>query len=140
MDMRSDQLHHILVAADDDDIQPGLLALLRKSPDNIVRFEPILFQADYIERFHQRREIRELRYQVVRSLVPIGLVFRIHFVPKGFCFTVKNDGKVIRLFLAHNLCQHTDKSIQRVGRKALGVGKNLPDPVKRAEDVRGAID
>jgi len=61
-------------------------------------------------------------------------------VAKGFGFGVEHHGQVIRLLVTHHLGEHSGEAVQRVGGESFRIGQELPDAVKRPEDIRRPVD
>ncbi|MCG3778460.1 MAG: hypothetical protein JW388_1181 [Nitrospira sp.] len=129
----SQELEHILVARDDDDIIPILLRLVREGTDQIVCLMPGLSDGGDVEGIHDAMDIGNLSAHPVRHRWPLRFVVFELRVAQGRPFFVKRHNNSIRLLLANNLQQHRREAEDGVGLKTFGI-------IHRRQGEEGTID
>ncbi len=139
----ADQLHQILVRTDDGDVPAPLRRLDRIGGDDIVGFQPGLFDAWQRERASGVADQRELRAQIFGGIGALGLVFGIDIVAEALRILVEDHrqmGRAVLLIeLVGKLPQHGRIAINRAHRRALRIGER-GQAVIGAEDIGRAID
>ena len=137
--IRTYQLHHVLIPANDDNLKTFLRRFLCQRSDDVIRFKTRYPDAMNVIGLHQRFKVRELFCQIFRRCIPIGFVVLIHLVTERLFFTVKGYRQVIRLLILHYLLQHMDEPIQGVGGKPCGCGQKLSDTKKGPKNIGRTI-
>ena len=117
-DIRTDQLHHILIPTDYDYLQTFLRTFFSQGSHNIVGFITGNPDAVNIKGMYQRFKIGELFCQVLRRRFPVGFIISVHLVTKSLFLTVESNRQVIRLFVFYHFLQHIDEPVQSIGGKS----------------------
>ncbi len=130
----SDELEHVLVRGDDDDVEAHHGRLLRERPDDVVRLVAGQLQDRDAVRLQDAADGRELDPQVVGHRRPVGLVVDVFGVAFGPFRPVPGDRDVVGSVLAHHLAEHGDEAVDRVGWPPRG-GREPLDGVVRPVDV-----
>ena len=131
--MGRQELEHILVACDDDNIVPVLLSLVRERADQIVRLMPGLPDGRDVEGLHHAMDVGNLSTHAVRHRRPLRLIGGELRVTQRRTLFVERHDEAIRLLLAHNLQQHRREAEDGVGLEALGI-------IHRREGEESTID
>ena len=91
----SDELHHVLVAGDDDGLDAGGARLRRQRADHVVGLDPGLLDHGQPERLDEPPDVRDLRPQLVRHGRPGLLVVGVQRVAEGLPGGVEDHGEVL---------------------------------------------
>ena len=139
----ADQLHHILVGGDHDDVDLCGLGHLGVGGDEIVGLEAFHLQAADIEGARGVADDAELRHQFFRRLGPVGFIFFVNRVAEGQALGVEDHGDefvdAVVTQIVQQLHQHVGKAVDGVDRRAVGPGHGRQG-VEGAEDVSRAVD
>ena len=127
------ELEHILIAGDDDDVEPGPFRLVRERADQIVRLVPGLPDSGNIKSFHHAMDVGNLGAHAVRHRRPLRLVVFELRVAQGRPLFVERHDEAIRLLLANNLQQHRREAEDGVGLETFGI-------IHRRQGEEGTID
>jgi hypothetical protein len=143
VDTGLDELHQILVGADDGDMPARLDRAAGIGCDDVVRLEPALLDAGQRECAGGDADQRELRDEILGRGRPLRLVFVIEVVAEGVRALVQHHrqmGRPLRLVeRIGKLPQHRRIAIDGADIEALAVGERR-QLVIGAEDVSAAID
>ena len=138
-----DQLHQILVGADDRHLPAGLLRLGHVAGDDVVGLQPRFLDAGDRESARGDADQRELRDQIFGRRRPVRLVLGVHLVAVGMFRRIEDHrhvGRSVGLGQAvGELPQHRRIAIDRARRRAVPVGERR-QPVIGAEDVARPVD
>ena len=133
------ELAQVLVAGDQHHVAALFLVTPRQRAQNVVGLIALQPDGGDVERLDQPVDVWNLHLQVVRHGRSVRLVIRIHFVPERRTALVKSHAEILRLFLLDQLLQHVFEAEHRLRRQSRGGRKLLPDGVKRAVYVSGAV-
>ena len=143
VDVAVDQLHQILVRADDGHLPAGELGGGAIAGDDVVGLEPGLLDARDRKGASGGSDERELRDQILGRRRPVGLVLVVHLIAEGRCRGIENDRHVGRavglLEPVGELPEHRGIAIDRARRLAVTVGQ-WGQPMIGAKDVAGPVD
>ena len=137
--VRRQELEHVLVAGDDDDVEAGLFRLVRKRADQIVRLVAGLPDGGNVEGIHHTMDVGNLgahAFRHRRSLRLVGLELRM---PQRRALFVKRHDEAIRLPFTNNLQQHGCEAEDGVGLEALGIVQGRQGK-ERAIDIGAPIN
>ena len=144
IDAIGDQLHHVLITGDDDDVEALLLGAPRDGTDNVVRFVAGELQDGDIHSAKKLANVRDLRRQVLGHLGAIGFVIGEGFLALGFADALEDGGHILRLEGLRQLPDHVVENEDRLGGDAGGGahGRRFgPEPrVIGAEDEAVGVD
>ena len=133
-----DELEHVLVRRDDDDVEPGFLAPLGERPDDVVGFVPRhLEDRDPVGRARPA-DLGDLDAQVLLHGGAVGLVRVVLVVADGPLGPVEGHGEILGRMLAEHLLEHRHEPVDRGGGLALP-GRKAADRVVSAVDVGHGI-
>ena len=143
VEARLDQLHQILVGADDGDVPALAERGLGVAGDDVVGLEAVLLDAGNREGAGGVADQRELRHQLGRRRRPVGLVLVVHLVAERALRGVEDDremGRAVGLVEpVRQLPQHGRVAVDRADIEPELVGQRR-QPVEGAEDIAGAVD
>ena len=138
-----DQLHQILVGADDRHPPAGRLGRGHVAGNDVVGLQPRFLDAGNGEGAGGDADQRELRDQVFGRRWPVRLVLVVHLVAEGLLRRVEDHRHVGRpvglVEPVGELPQHRRIAIDRARRRPVAVGQRR-QPVIGAEDVARPID
>ena len=139
----ANQLHQVLVGADDGHVPPLFLCAAGIGGDQIVRLQPLHLDAGQAEGAGSVADQRELRDKVLRRLGPVGLVVLVDLVAETDPAGIEDHREVGRpvglVEIGGELPQHRGVAIDCAHRRAFRIGQRR-QPVIGAEDVGGTID
>ena len=138
-DVPAHQLVEILVAGDDRHAEAGVGRLPRQRADHVVGFEAFARQNRHAHGFAGFVHPRNLLGQVRRHRRAVGLVVGGDRIAEGGRLQVERRGDVGRPVVGHELAQHGDEAVDRVGRAAVGAGQPA-DRVVGAIHLVAAVD
>ena len=143
-DGRADELHQILVGGDDRCRCLRLVGEPRIGRDQVVGLIAGLFEAGDVEGVHRVANERELRNEVVRRRVAVGLVFGIHFRAERLFRFVEHHREmrrpVFRLHIAQQFPQHVAEAEHGIDLQAVGFAAERRQRVIGAENVARSVD
>ena len=148
VDMRSvrgfaDQLHQILVAADDGHVPPFAHRGLGIGGDQIVGLIPLHLNARQRKGARRVADQRELRAQIFGRLGTVRLILIVNLVTERLARMIEDDRKVRRsvrvVQILRELPEHRGVAIDRTDRHPVRVRQRRQAMIG-AEDVAGAID
>jgi hypothetical protein len=138
-----DQLHQVLVGADDGDLPAFGQRRLRIAGDDVVRLQTGFLDARDREGPGGIADQGELRHQFGRWRRTMGLVAVIHRVAERALGRIENDGEMGGPFglaeVLGELPQHRRIAIDRADVEAVLVGQRR-QPMEGAENIAGAVD
>ncbi len=161
--MRRDELHHVLVAGDDEDLMVMLGGLARERADNVVGLEALGRKDGNAQRLQRAADVGNLAAQVVGHGLAVGLVALIGdfleglrlgvplaqraeaasaLIAKDLAAQVEDGGEVLRREVLAQLLDHVDEDIGRRRRQA-GRGGHGPAALHRvvgAKDERHGVE
>ncbi len=143
LDTGPDELHQVLVRADDGDLGASVAGLGRIGGDQVVGLETLHLDAGQAPGAHSVADEAELRDQVVRRLGAVGLVAVEHLVAERVRGGVENDGEMRRPLGAEardHLVQHAAEAGDRADRQAIGGAGQRRQRVVGPEDIGRAVD
>ena len=106
-----DQLQQILVAGKHDGIDPMAGCLLGKCGNDIICLNADHGDGRDIHCLENIIDEGNLRMQVLRGCITVGLVGRIHFMAERQALAVHRHHKVVWLVFTHNLQDRREKTI-----------------------------
>ena len=137
--MIADQLAHIFIVGDDDDIEALRFGFLCQRADDVVSFIARLARDGHAQRFRDAQDVRKLHRQIVGHRAARRFVRLITFVAKGRFGRIKGDAEIIRLLLSDQSPQHHRETVDGIGRQALRI-REAANGVVGAIDLRHSID
>ena len=145
-DVRTNELHQILVGGDDCHVRAGFARLFRISGDQIVRLETVHFDTGHVEGAGCLADQAELRAQIFRRFGPVGLVFGVELIAEGFGGIVENHRKMGRhdadfriAGIAQQFPQHVAETVNCIDRKTIGFARKRLQRMIGPEDIGGAV-
>jgi hypothetical protein len=133
------ELHQVLVGADDDDAEPRSNGPLRDGRDEVVGLHAVhLVDGDVVAADNLLAALHLLR-KVRRRLGALGLVARVHLVTEGRPLRVHRDREVVGPAPSDDLLQHVHGPHDRVRRLPLRRAER-GDRVVGAEHVARKVD
>ena len=133
-DAGRNELEHVLVRRNDDDLEALCRRLLRQRSDDIVRLVARKLQDRDAVRVEHPADVSDLRRQVRGHRQPVRLVLGVCLMPHRPLRAVPGDREVVGGVLAQHLAQHRHEAVDRVGRLS-GRGREAGDRVIGAMDV-----
>jgi hypothetical protein len=131
-DVFGDQLQHVEVAGQDDDIEPCSLGLLRERADDIIGLVSRYLDDGDPERQDDFSCPRKLRTKLVRSAHALRFVLRDSLVAKGRAGEVEGRDRICRRGVVERFEEHGCEAVCGVGHLATAVAQ-------RRHRVEGAI-
>ena len=101
-----DQLQHVFVAGDDDDLAAGLRRLPAERADDIVGFETVILHDGNPQAFDEPLDVGNLLDQVRRRFGAVRFVLRVFGFAMGFAQTLEDGDHVLRLERFREFFQH----------------------------------
>ena len=152
-DPLGDELHHVLIAGDDHHLKTRLFRAPRQRADDVIGFEPRVFQHRNLHGLQHPADVGNLLQQVRRRFLAVGLVGGELLLAQGRPFTLEDRRDVGRLILPRQLPQHAIENVDRFGGKpragahgrsaAAGAGvvgaKDKPERVNQEQSVGHAL-
>ena len=129
-----DQLHQVLVRADNHHVQPGRRTLPRIGGDDVVGFKAVFLDAGEIEGAGRVPDQPELRLQILRRGVAVGLVLIVDVVAEGDAAGVENHREVVPRMVFDQPQHHGHEPAHGADRHAIGTGQRRQSVVS-PEDV-----
>ena len=105
----------------------------RDRPDEVVRLEAGLLEDREAEQPAEALGVLDLRDEIVRHRLSLGLVRRVHLLAERLLVAVEADGDTGRLAVRHVLPPHVEEAQDRVRRPPAG-------PREPADRVEGAVE
>ncbi len=138
-----DQLHQILVAADDGGVPALGLRGAGIAGDQVVRLQPLFLDTGEAEGAGGVANQRELRHQVFGRIGAVGLVFGVYLVAERMARLVEDDRKMRRAIggveIVRQLPKHGGVAINRADRRAFRIRQGR-QAVIGAEDIGRTVD
>ncbi len=106
--VRSDELHQVLVGADDHGPPAALPGQAHHGGNHVVGLEAIELQARQGEGLHHLRHSLHLLLEIIRRSRAIGFVGRVTFFAKRGGAGVHGDGQQLGAALTQQALQHVD--------------------------------
>ena len=128
-----DELEHVEVAGQDDDVEPGFLRFLRQRADDIVSLECWDLDDGDAKRLHNLAGPGKLGAQLVRRALPLRLVFRELLMPKGGAGRIEGRDRICRRGVVERLEEHRCEAVGSIGHLA-------PAVAQRGHRMEGAVD
>ena len=129
-----DQLHQVLVRTDNHHIQTGCRALPRIGGDDVVGFEAVFLDTREVEGTGRVTDQPELRLQILRRGVAVGLVLIVDVVAEGDTAGVENNGEVVARMVFDQPQHHGHEPTHSADRHAIRTGQGRQSVVS-PEDV-----
>ena len=107
----ADELHHVLVARDDGNVEALFRALLGERANHVIRFKSGKFEDGQPHGFAHPPHIRKLHGKIVGHRRPLRLVLVKKFVAKCRFLRIEHHGEIIRRVLLLNLAQHVGEQV-----------------------------
>ena len=143
-DAGGDELHQVLVGADDGHPPAGRDGLGRVGRDDVVGLEARLLDAGQVEGARRLADQPELRHEVVGRGRAVLLVVGVELVAEGDLGLVEDDGDVGRrvgpLGLLQHLPDHVGEPGDRADRQAVRLARQGRQRVVGPEDEPRAVD
>ena len=133
-DVGADELVEVLVAADDDSLQPLVHRLRRQRADHVVGLVALQLQDGDVERLHQLADAGKGERQLVGHLFARGLVLGVHLHPLAVA-RVEHHSQVVGMVLLEDLDQEP-----RDPPRGRGVLAPRADQRPRDHREEGAVD
>ena len=111
----ADELHHVLVAGHDGNVEPLFRRLFGERADHVVRFKPVKFQDRQPHGFAHPPHVGQLHGEIVGHRRPLRLVLVKKFVAKRRLPGVKHHGKIIRRVLLLKFPEHVREQVGNFG-------------------------
>ena len=144
IDAVADQLHQVLVGADDQHCRARLARQPGIGGDEIVRLVIRLLDTGNAEGAHRLADQRELRPQVGWRLGPLRLVLVVESIAECGGGMVHDNRQMGRLFprhaFAHQFPHHVAEARHRADRQPVGLAGERRQRVIGAENIGRAID
>ena len=129
-----DQLQHVLVGRDDDDVEARRPRRMGERADHVVGLVAGHLEDRDPVGLARSADLGDLGGQVLVHGGPVRLVAVVLLVADGLLRPVEGDRQVLARMLAEHLLQHRHEAVDGVGRPA-GLGREAPDRVVSAVDV-----
>ena len=143
LDAAADELHQVLVRADDRDLGAPVAGLARIGGDQVVGLEILHLDAGQVPGAHGVADEPELRAQVVGRLGAVRLVAVEHLVAEAARRGVEDDGEMRRPLRAEardHLVQHAAETGDGADRQPVRGARQRRQRMVGPEDVGRAVD
>ena len=137
-DVVADELHQVLVGADDDHAPFAVPRLRNRGGDKIVRLEAVLLEDGDRECVHDLPAADHLLRQVRRGRGPVRFVLFVDLFSERARLRVHRDGEQRRSLLPHEPLEHVHRAEDGLRRFA-GRRRERRDRVVRAEHISRQI-
>jgi hypothetical protein len=134
-----DELHHVLVAGDDDRLHARSGRLRRQRADDVVRLDAPLLDDGEPQGCHQSPDVGDLGTELLRHRATALLVPCVQRIPEGLPGGVEDHRHVVGGLLAEQLRDHLRKAQDGVRRQPAR-GAERREGVERAVDIAAPID
>ena len=132
-DSRGDELEHVFVRGDDDDLEAFRRRLCRKGSDDVVGLVAGQLEHGDPIGIQNPADVGDLRGQVRGHRDAVGFVIAVGLVAHGLLRPVPGDREQIRGVLPQHLSQHRHEPVDGVG----GLAERRREALDR---VVGAVD
>ena len=136
----SDQLHHVLVVADDQDLELFFGALCSQRANHVVRLVTLKFQDRQVHRFAQLSNVGNLHRQIIRHGRALRFVLFEKLVAKRRTLGVEDDAQVIRLIVFDEPAQNVCKKKRHLRGNSGGRVHAVHRRIERAVNVRHGVN
>ena len=133
------ELEHVLIASNDDDVEAGLFRLVGERADQIVRLVAGLPDGGNVEGLHHAMDVRNLSAHAFRHRRPLCFVCLELRMAQCRTLFVKRHHETIRLPLTKNLQQRRRKTEDGVGLEAFGIIQSRQGE-ERTIDIGAPVD
>jgi hypothetical protein len=123
LNVGADELHQVLVAGDDDDIESRVLIRLDHAGDDVIGLDSRHADLSQPQRRDHAVDPRNLRRQVARHFAAVRFVLRVDIVAECRARRVEHHRGVRRPHLGEQLEQHGGEAVDGVGRQAARPGE-----------------
>ena len=140
----ADELHQILVGANDRAAPPGGTGLHSQRGDDVIGLIALKLFAGDVERLGRGAGQRDLRAQIFGHGIAVGLVLVVHVVAEGMAALVEDHSYMRRRVgagVAFDIAvQHVAEPGDRADRQAVGFARQRRQGVISAKDEGRAVD
>ncbi len=132
-DLGREELKHVLVARDDDNVVAGLLGLHGQGADEVIRLIAGDAQARNVEGLDHAVNVGNLRLHAFRHGRALGFIVLEGLVAERWPLFIEGHRQAVRLVLADDLQERGREAVNRVRLESLAVGK-------RGQGEEGPVD